>query len=117
MKSYLGPLICILTLIISIRADPKCVSIEDSQLTDCLAAVRRWNELKDAFKDKCCAKRVGRSAAQKATITIMMKLDNWMNIIHFDFAPAAVADDRTSLGATHSLYGQFATKSQVKRKD
>lgn len=46
MKSYLGPLICILTLIISIRADPKCVSIEDSQLTDCLAAVRRWNELK-----------------------------------------------------------------------
>lgn len=83
-----------------------------------------WNELKDAFRDKCCAKRVdsncdvcGRSAAQKATITIMMELDNWMNIIQFDFAPAAVADDRTSLGVTRSLYGQFATKPQVKRKD
>lgn len=124
MKSYLGTFVCILILIVSIQADPKCVSTEESHLNDCLTALRRWNELKNLFNVKCCAKRgdgnceiCRRSAAQKATITMMMELDNWMNIIQFDFAPAVVADDRTSLGATRSLFGQFATKPQNIRKD
>lgn len=124
MKAYLGTFFGILILIVSIHADPKCVSTEESHLNDCKAALRRWNELKNMFNVKCCAKRgdgnceiCGRSSAQKATITMMMELDNWMKIIQFDFAPAVVADDRTSLGATRSLFGQFATKPQTIRKD
>lgn len=126
MKLYLGTLACMIMLIISIRADPNCESIEKQNLEACAAAVQRWNELKMTFYEKCCAKggknecqsdMCGIVAAQKATITTMLEHENWMDIIQLHLASASAADDRVSLGPRNFLHKLFATKPQETRKE
>lgn len=126
MKLYLGTLACMIILIINIRADPHCESIEKQNLEACAAAVQRWNELKKTFYEKCCARggksecqsdMCGEVAAQKATITIMMEHKNWMDIIQLHLAPASAADDRVALGPRNFLHKLFATKTPETRRE